>query len=533
MKLFRSWTRLAVVALLALVLSPFAVIASTPKQAAAHPLGNFTVNRYSRIDLNSSGVALRYVVDFAEVPAFQEIRAFDRDDDGLFSGPEGAAYIAAKAPELSGKLNLSINDASSMLTMIGSSVSLPDGQGGLKTLRVVLDYTAPLPAGWEQGVSAEYRDANFQGKVGWQELIIRPGDGVNLTNSTAPTMDISAELTAYPETQLKSPPEMSQASFSFEPGTGVSTAPAPAAATTERQGPKYLDGFARLIERQELTPAFVALSLLAAMAWGAAHALGPGHGKTVVAAYLVGSRGTARHALLLGLTVTFAHVSSVVTLGLVTMYASNYLSTQDLYLWLSVASGGLVFLMGCGLLYNRFRTFRAGKTFSFGQAHDHDDATVSHAHSHGGATHSHSNERLPHVLYAPGREPKVTHSHGGHGHSHEVTAPGIKGLILLGISGGILPCPTALVVMLGAIALERVTYGLVLITAFSLGLAIVLTAIGIALVYAGRMLEGSGRLARLAAKPFSSRWIQAMPMGSAAVILVVGLYLTSNALSAL
>jgi nickel/cobalt exporter len=360
--------------------------------------------------------------------------------------------------------------------------------------------------------------------------VIRPGTGVDLTASTAPSMDQSAELTAYPETQLSSPPQTSEAQFAFQRGSGVAAVPIAPESTAERPAPRYLDGFAKLIERQTLTPAFVALSLLAAMAWGAVHALGPGHGKTVVAAYLVGSRGTARHALLLGMTVTFAHVSSVIAVGLATLYASRFISTDDLYIWLSVISGALVLAMGAALFFSRYRRFRKGTPLHehshAGSSHAHQPGEVVHSHQHNGHAHSHAGERLPYVVYAPGKEPK------GHGHSHEVTAPGIKGLLLLGISGGILPCPTALVVMLGAIALDRVVYGLVLITAFSFGLAAVLTTIGIVLVYAGKVFEGSGRLSRLASGPLTSRTIQALPVGSAAVILVAGLYLTGSALSA-
>jgi ABC-type nickel/cobalt efflux system permease component RcnA len=452
--------RIGLVLVLGLLLAPFALIAGKPRQADAHPLGNFTINRYSRIELSSSGVSLRYVVDYAEVPAFQEIRDFDRDGDGLFNEAESAAYLAASVPRLTKNLSLTINGTKSALQSTASSVSLPDGQGGLKTLRLVIDYAAPLPSGWQQGVSAAYEDHNFDGRQGWQELVIRPGQGIDLTASNAATEDLSAELTRYPETQLKSPPQMSKASFNFQPGSGVTTA-APVTSLGGRVTPKYLNGFAKLIEEQKLTPAFVALSLLAAMAWGAAHALGPGHGKTIVAAYLVGSRGTARHALLLGAVVTFAHVSSVITLGLVTLYASHFVSTEYLYLWLSVASGLLVVAMGAGLLFNRLCVFRRTTIVELhshgGEAHSHEQGSGDHCHTHG--------ERLPYVVYAPGRAP--AHNHGPSGHSHEVTAPGLKGLVLLGVSGGILPCPTALVVMLGAIALDRVEYGLVLIVALA------------------------------------------------------------------
>jgi ABC-type nickel/cobalt efflux system permease component RcnA len=524
-------TRLLVLLLVGLVVAPLALVGARPQRADAHPLGNFTINRYARIDVSSEGVALRYVVDYAEVPAFQELRAFDKDGDELFNEPEASAYVAARVPELTGNLDLRLNDSRTVLSLVGSVVTLPEGQGGLKTLRLVTDYAAALPDGWPQGVSASFEDRNFAGRPGWQEIVIRPGDGVDLTGSSAAATDLSAELTAYPETQLQSPPRMSEASFTFRPGSGVSMATSPAASPLESSRPAYLDGFAKLIERQELTPAFVGLALLAAMAWGAAHALGPGHGKTVVAAYLVGSRGTARHAVLLGAVVTFAHVSSVITLGLVTLYASNYLSTEDLYLWLSVASGALVVVMGAGLLFNRLRRFRAHQARHSHSDHGHRHSHGEPEHGHDGHQHHHEDHHHHHDGHHHNHDHRHDHGHG-HGHSHEVTAPGIRGLVLLGISGGILPCPTALVVMLGAIALERVEYGLVLITAFSLGLALVLTSIGIALVYAGRLLEGSGRLARLIALPLSNRVVQVLPMGSAAIILVVGIFLTSNALSA-
>jgi ABC-type nickel/cobalt efflux system permease component RcnA len=515
------WYRIGLVAAAIVALAP-ALLLGSPREVSAHPLGNFTVNRYARIEVDEGGVALRYAVDYAEIPAFQEIRAFDRDGDGAFSEAETSAYLAARVSELASRLELTLNGERVPLDAASSSTALVDGQGGLQTLRLVVDFLASLPPGWQEGVSASFRDRNYDGTPGWRELVIRAGAGVDVTDSSAPTQDISAELTAYPETQLQSPPNQAAATFSFRPGAGtVSTNSAPSREEAV-SAPKYLDGFAKLIERQQLTLPFVALSLLAAMAWGAAHALGPGHGKTVVAAYLVGSRGTARHALLLGMVVTFAHVSSVVTLGLVTLYASSFLSTADLYLWLSVASGLLVLVMGCILLFSRFRRFRAGGIHVRLSHHHHHDAHggEAHPHDHGPSGHAHDHDH--------GHD----HAHGHDGHRHEVTAPGVKGLVLLGVSGGILPCPTALVVMLGAIALDRVEYGLVLITAFSLGLAAVLTGIGIALVYAGRLLEGSGRLAHLASAPFSSRWIQALPMGSAAVITLVGAYLTSDALSA-
>jgi ABC-type nickel/cobalt efflux system permease component RcnA len=258
-----------------------------------------------------------------------------------------------------------------------------------------------------------------------------------------------------------------------------------------------------------MTPAFVALALLAAAAWGAAHALGPGHGKTIVAAYLVGSQGTARHAFLLGLTVTATHTSTVIALGLVTLYASRFVAAEDLYLWLSVGSGLLVVALGLILLGARLRRFLSRPA----AAHGHDHGHMHHDRHDPGHGHSHD--------HAPS-------------HSHVPASPGLRGLIALGISGGLLPCPTALVVMLGAIALDRVVFGLVLVLAFSVGLAGVLTGIGIALVYANRLLSGSSRLgSALGRIPFSSRWLQLAPLASAFVVLVAGLILTGRALTEL
>jgi ABC-type nickel/cobalt efflux system permease component RcnA len=239
----------------------------------------------------------------------------------------------------------------------------------------------------------------------------------------------------------------------------------------------------------------VLLSLLAAAAWGAAHALGPGHGKTIVAAYLVGSRGTLGHALVLALTVTLTHTASVVALGLVALYAARHVDTAEVYLWLSVGSGLFVMAIGLALLLGRARGLRRRL----------------HGHSHD--------------------------AHGGdHGHSHDQvpSSAGLRGLIALGISGGLLPCPTALVVMLASVAIGRVAFGLLLILSFSVGLAVTLTAVGLALVYAGRVIEGKAGLGpRVRRVPLAAKALVLLPLGSAGIILVVGALLTGQALSAL
>jgi ABC-type nickel/cobalt efflux system permease component RcnA len=237
-----------------------------------------------------------------------------------------------------------------------------------------------------------------------------------------------------------------------------------------------------LVSVERLSATVVALSMLAAFFWGAAHALTPGHGKAVVAAYLIGARGTARHAGILGLTVTLTHTAGVFVLGAVTLYLSRYILPEVLYPWLSVVSGLLVVAIGFSLLYRRV----GGKHTSDGEhhrAHTHD-----HLYSHAHHAHTHSHEGSEHS--------NVDHAHSQHGHTHSHVLPGEHhskvtwhGLIALGISGGLVPCPAALVLLLGAISLDRLGFGIVLVVAFSIGLAIVLTAIGLVMIYARKQFK--------------------------------------------
>ena len=210
------------------------------------------------------------------------------------------------------------------------------------------------------------------------------------------------------------------------------------------------------------------------------HALSPGHGKTVVGAYLVGSRGTPRHALFLGLTVTITHTAGVIALGLMILFASRTILPEQLYPWLSLVSGLLVAVLGLTILRQRLMGLPA-----FG--HHHHDHTHDHTDDHG-HEHSHSH------AHAPAHAPGLVHSHDGHVHSH--LPPGADGerltwrsLLALGISGGLLPCPSALLALLGAVAVGRAGFGLMVVVAFSLGLAATLTGVGLLFLYAGRFLE--------------------------------------------
>lgn len=505
--------RILVLALVAAVVASGLVsIHDGAKTAEAHPLGNFTINRLARLQLHGSGeVSLRYVVDMAEIPAFQEIRKVDLDHDGAVTSAESDAYVQTLMPALARRFELKVSGKRVDLRPLSGQASLVPGQGGLSTLRIVVDFTASLPGEWQSGAIAQFRDANFADRLGWREVVVLAGEGVALTESSASPSDETAELTSYPEGRLKSPPQQSEARFRLQAGaTSWPESISPPAATAKAAPGKTLGRFASLVSREKLTPAFILLSLLAAAAWGAAHALGPGHGKTIVAAYLVGSRGTAKHALVLGLTVTAVHTAGVITLGLVTLSATRFVSTESLYFWLSVCSGLMVVAMGLGLLFARLRAFLRLRNDAGHARHPHD-----HQHHHHGlaSDHDHGDEHR-------------------RDHAHIPTAPGWRGLIALGVSGGLLPCPTALVVMLGAIALDRVVYGLVLVLAFSVGLAGVLTGIGLLLVYAGRVLREPGRRFNLLRPGLARQAMLMLPVLSALGIILAGLLLTTAALSA-
>ncbi len=503
---------------LTVLLLVFAVMGGLPTALFAHPLGNFTVNRYARLEPQGNEVALLYIVDMAEIPAHQERALIDTDGDGTLTSTEEQAYAESQVATLQENLHLTLNGTAVEWTAVDHSLTFPTGQAALPTLRLVVHYLATLEPGAEQW-QADFRDDNYADRIGWQEVIVRSTAGANVVESTVPTTDLSQELHSYPESLLQNPPQINQATFRFTPSgvTGTTTTnsqsaqmvPAIAGTTTLSRSN---DPFADLINVPTLGPLAILLALLAAFGWGAAHALSPGHGKTIVAAYLVGSRGTAWHALFLGLTTTITHTAGVFILGGITLFASQYILPETLFPWLSLISGLVVVVIGITMAWR----WRQGAGFGHhAHPHSHDHAAQT-GHDH---DHAHDEEHSHDGL--------VYHRHGtGSWHSH--TPPGADGtpvtwrsLLALGISGGLLPCPSALVVMLGAIALHRVAFGLVLIVAFSLGLASVLTAIGIMLVYAGRFfnrLPQGGRLLRL------------MPAASALFITVVGIGITFEAL---
>ena len=467
------------IALLALALGLGVLV---PEAGKAHPLGNFTVNRYSEVELSGDRAYVLYVLDMAEIPTFQarsQVRAKGR-----------ARYGEMLAARIGHGLELRVGGRLLGLHELEHELTFPPGQAGLRTTRLEAVYaTEALPS--DRPASLVVRDRNFAGRLGWKEIVIHSSGGARIERSSAPSTSTSQKLLAYPDESLRSPLDITEAIARFVPGNGPGRPPTllPAGALNQRAAirPAEDSGFAALIGRGDLSVLVILASLGAALFWGAAHALSPGHGKTIVAAYLVGQRGTPAHAALLGLIVTVTHTIGVFALGLVTLALSQFIVPEDLYPWLNLASGLLVVAIGVAVFWSRFRR------------------RVAHARAHvRGVEHHHHDH----------------HEHHGHGHTHVPDKPGLRGLIAVGISGGLLPCPSALVVLLAAISLHRVAFGLVLILAFSLGLASTITAIGLVAVYAKRAFS------RLS---FQGRVLGLLPAASALVILVAGVLMTLRA----
>jgi len=476
---------------LAAAVAGVAAFAAMPAVAQAHPLGNFTVNRYSLVQLDRGSVHVTFVLDEAEIPTFQDL-------GGQPTGDRARAWAVAHVPSFAGKLHLTVNGTAVPLVpdMGAVTATLRMGQGGLHCMRVTLPLSARIAGGGP--FTATFSDDTYGNRVGWKEVVMRAAPGAVLTQSSAATHDVSDMLRHYPSGMLSTPLDVRTATFGYRYGTGTSVSVGAPGGSGGESVAVSGGAFTDLVTHRNLGLGFILAAIGIAMFWGAVHALSPGHGKSIVAAYLVGSRGTARHAAFLGLTVTITHTASIFVLGIVTLYLSHYILPETLYPWLSVISGLVVVGMGASILARRVRRLRAPAHQHHHHDHDHD-----HAHGH---DHHHHDGPGGHTHAPPGADGSA------------ITA---RSMLALGISGGILPCPSALVVMLGAIAVHRVAFGLVLVVAFSLGLAATLTGVGVLVVYARRFVDRV---------PSSGRIVQAAPTFSAALITILGVGLTVQAL---
>jgi len=488
----RPWVRGGlVVALLWLLESLSATI------VWAHPLGNFTVNHYSRIELSGDTLAVRYVLDFAEVPSVQERLGADSDADGTVSAAEWDAYKQRKAAEILRNLELSIDSRPAQLEVSDIAVSQPPGQGDIPLVRVEMWFRSSSSIAPNVEHRATLHDRTDAARIGWREMVVHAGRGATITDSDAPSQDLTDELRSYPDDMLQNPLDRRDAnwSFSLDGSAGPVTLPTSATAVTRPSDP-----FAALVTATDLNPAVIVLALLGAAALGGIHAASPGHGKTMMAAYLVGTRGTILHAATLAMSVTVAHTLGVLVLGVLTVLASNLIFPDRLYPWLTLTSGAVVLIVGGRFLILALRR---------GPAHSH----PSHAHDH---DHDHD--------HADSGEPD--HVHGDARHTHAAVPPSWRGLFALGLAGGIVPSGSALVVLLSSVALGRLGFGLTLIVAFGLGMAVVLVTTGVLLVHAGRLML------RLFPRTQRTRRLAALvPLLSAVLMTLLGIATTVEGLS--
>lgn len=465
--------------LLAAVMAALAVLVA-PASASAHPLGNFTVNRYAGIELAGSKLYLHYVLDLAEIPTYQ-----------LGAEIRNPTYPARLAREL----ELTLDGRRAALRTLDHRVVSRPGAASLTTLRLDVVYATSGDGG-----ELAFRDLAFPGRIGWREVTISARDGARVLRSTVPGTSESRALRAYPKDSLRSPLDVSSATATVAPGGTPGAPPSIADVATPAHSS---GGFEALIERGDLSLGVLLLSFAIAAFWGAAHALTPGHGKALVAAYLVGTRGTPRHAFMLGGTVTIAHTAGVFALGLVTLGLSQFIVPERLYPWLTLVSGLLVVAVGVAVLRQRLRQRHQGGSERVD--HHHGDQHHHHHHHHGDHHHDHGRSDPSDLTAHPDHDDALTS----------------KGILGVGIAAGLLPCPSALVVLLSAIALHRVGLGLALIVAFSVGLAAAITGIGLVAVYARRAF---GRLS------LDGSLVRVLPAVSAALILAVGVVITVKAI---
>ncbi len=467
-----------------------------PGPASAHPLGNFTVNRAIVIEIGH-GIDVRYVIDMAEIPAFEAIQDLDTNGDGTTSEREAADYAATACAGAMADLVVTIDAADGRLASSAEPrISFPAGVGGLETLRLECAFAAEAPEPEASHVLV-LRDEAESERIGWHEVTARAVGAATIVASDVPAESRSAELTAYPEDALSTPPDIRSAELTF---TLDPSAP-PTAAPDDRAPVERVpadDPLAALVGG-ELSVPVVLLALAVALGLGAIHALSPGHGKTLVAAYVLGAGGDARSAVQIGLSVAISHTAGVFALGVLILVAGELFLPERVIGWLSLVSGVVVAILGVVLIYRQLSRIRGARRSAFD---DHD-----HSHDH-------------------------DHDHD-HGHSHEPPVGGLtwRSAVALGFAGGAVPSASAVIVLLVAISTDRLVFGSVLIAMFGVGMAIVLGGLGLVIARVGQAAarSRSGILASPRVRSLG-RWV---PVFAGVVVLVTGIAFASVAASQL
>ena len=535
------------------------VFLGVPALVSAHPLGNFTINHYAGIRIEPDRVLLDVVIDQAEIPAFQARLAFDTDGDGELSTGETEAGRSSACTDLMTDLDLRLDGVALGLALTEAGLTFPPGAGGLSTMRTVCVVEAALNEPLQAGSRLDFADRSFGERVGWREIIVM-GSGVTLEDGerTLRSSSPSDRLTRYPDDLLTQALADTAVSVLVSPGGAAlppldipdadaidtsgeaSERPVPAAGGAMAPVSAAVPGgvgsgdLPSIFRTADLTPFVLLASILTAAALGAGHALTPGHGKTLMAAYLVGSRGTPVHAAGLGLSVALSHTLGILALAALVVGAQGLLPPDVVVRTAPIVAAISIVAIGGWMLLGEARR-RIGErgrlAHSHGHGPDHDphgsgdhdhghhDAH-SEGHEHGHAAHGHPHHAEPE---GPGE-----HRHGGLTHSHLPEQGGTiswRSLFVLGLAGGLIPSASALLILLGTIAAGRPAFGFVLVVSFGLGMAAVMGGIGLALVLA------RGRLDRVDTASWLGRVTAHLPLLASCLVLGFGIYLTIQAVS--
>jgi nickel/cobalt exporter len=469
-------------------------LVAVPRSADAHPLGNFTINHLTRISVHGAHIDLRYVLDMAEIPTV----ALDRtlNTDGNPTPAQYAAWGGAHAAEIAPQLELDADDSRLTLATVRTAVATRPGAAGLRTLYFTADFTANLP---DHARTLMYVDGSEAGRLGWKDVVLAP--------ATEPTH----ELRMYPSALVGSPRTRVSLTATIDPAGVPQLVPDPAGFAAAPAAPSVarMNALSELLERDGRGPLFLIGALLLALGLGALHALEPGHGKTLLAVSLVGARATSGQALVLAAALTVAHTIGVLALGAIVLFATRWIVPETIYPWITLGSGILVALLGARALAAELRRRRpVAHEHLHAHPHAHPHA---HDHAHGLGVDEHDHALLDDEAHA-------------RSHAPAGTAPlTFRTAVMAAASGNLAPCPAALVVLLAAITLHRIAFGMTLILAFSVGLAATLTILGVAVVRGAAWLSGRPQFARV------TRWA---PFASAGAIALVGAAMVAEGLVA-
>ena len=452
--------------------------------AVAHPLGNFTINHYVGLHIEPSVTTVTFVLDFAEIPTFQIRR--DLSESAELSQEQIVGLATSTCAEATRNIDLVSDGTETALTAAEESAEFLPGQGDLDTLRITCRFEIPTPDQFPS--TMQIADRTFSDRVGWREIVIT-SDGVDIESEALTSSPTNALRSYVSGSSIRDDRTAAVTLVRLGPGTGpdVLEESEPVAAT-------LIDRIGGVLSAERLATTPIFLAVAAALGLGFAHALAPGHGKTLVAAYLVGNRGTWRHAVGLGFTVAVSHTVGVAALGVVTLLASSAFEPAAVYPILATLSGVIVFGMGVYLVLRSTRSGRARRS-----SHDHDHPDSDHGHSH-----------------------SDDHAHG---HTHELPQTITwRGLAALGVSGGLVPSASAVVLLLGAIGLGRTGLGVLLVALFGVGMSAALVGAGLLVVGAERL--GSSLMTE---RPWLKSLRKALPVVMAWVVLMVGALLIYNA----